>query len=104
MPVIEESGSSRSPDLDGGAVSYSAQDRGDIGTIPAEERLLHDMRDGLSVIAGVMGDGNIATDGTDLVYRLTDHSHIPMVDCDAISHLFFYIIIYKTYIDHLYKI
>jgi len=54
------------------------------------------MRHGLSVIAGVMGDGNIATDGTDLVYRLTDHSHIPMVDCNDISHL--------SHIDHLHKI
>jgi len=48
------------------------------------------MRDGLSVIAGVMGDGNVDTDGTDLVYRLTNHSHIPMVDCNTISHLFIY--------------
>ena len=104
MPVIEESGRSRSPDLDGGAVSYSAQDRGEFGTIPAEERLLDDMRHGLSVIAGVMVDGNIATDGTDLVYMLTDHSHIPMVDCNAISHLFVSNIIYNTHIDHLHKI
>jgi len=103
MPVIEESGSFRSPDLDGDADSYSAQDRGEFGTIPAEEGLLDDMRDGFSVIAGVIGDGNIATDGTDLLYRLTDHSHIPMVDCNAISHLFFYIIIYKTHIYTKYE-
>jgi len=34
-----------------------------------------------------MGDGNIDTDGTDLLYGLTDHSHISRVDCYAISHL-----------------
>jgi len=28
------------------------------------------------------------SNGTDLVYRLTDHSHIPMVGCKAISQLF----------------
>ena len=33
-------------------------------------------------------------DGNDLVYGLTDHSHIPMVDCYPISHLFLYIITY----------
>jgi len=43
-----------------------------------------------------MGNGYTDTDGTDLVYGLTDHSHIPMVDCYAISHLFFYIITYKS--------
>ena len=43
-----------------------------------------------------MGDGYIDTDGTDLVYGLDDHSHIPMVDCYAISHLFVYIIAYKN--------
>ena len=39
-------------------------------------------------------DGYTDTDGTDLVYGLTDHSHIPMVDCYATSHLFRYIITY----------
>jgi len=104
MPLNEESWGLCSPDLDDDADSYSAQDSGKFGTIPAEEGFLDDMRDGFSVIAGVIGDGNIATDGTDLVYRLTDHSHIPMVDCNAISHLFVYNVIYKTHIDHLHKI
>ena len=43
------------------------------------------MRNDFIGIAGVMGDGYIVTDGTDLVYELTDHSHIPMVDCYTIS-------------------
>jgi len=42
-----------------------------------------------------MGDGYIDSDGADLVYGLTDHSYIPMVDCNTISHLFVYIITYK---------
>jgi len=42
-----------------------------------------------------VGDGYIDTDGNDLVYGLTDHSHIPMVDCYAISHLFLYFITCK---------
>ena len=52
------------------------------------------MRDDFSGRAGVMGDGFTDTDGNDLVYGLTDHSHIPMVDCYPISHLFLYIITY----------
>ena len=52
------------------------------------------MRDHFSGRAGVMGDGFTDTDGNDLVYRLTDHSHIPMVDCYPISHLFLYMITY----------
>ena len=104
MRLIEESWGFRSPDLDDDADSYSAQDSGEFGTILSEESLLDDMRDNISERAGVIGDGNIATDGTDLVYGLTDHSHIPMVECNAISHLFVYSIIYNTYIDHLCKI
>jgi len=72
MPLIEESWDFRSPDLDGDADSYSAQDRGEFGTIPAEEGLLDDMRDNFSERAGVMGDGYIVTDGTDLVNGLTN--------------------------------
>jgi len=53
------------------------------------------MRDGFSGRAGAMGNGFIDTDGNDLVYGLTDHSHIPMVDCKSISHLFLYMITYK---------
>jgi len=44
----------------------------------------------------VTSDGYIDTDGTDLVYGLTDHSHIPMVDCYAISHLCVYVITCKN--------
>ena len=53
------------------------------------------MRDDFSVRAGVMGDEYIDTDGNDFVHGLTDHSHIPMVDCFAIYHLFLYSIAYK---------
>jgi len=95
MPVIEESRGFRSPDLDDDADSYGTQDSGEFGIIPAEEELLHDMRDDFSVRTGVLCDGYIDTDGNDLVYRLTDHLHFPMVDCYAISHLFLYIITYK---------
>jgi len=41
-----------------------------------------------------MGEGFTDTDGNDLVYGLTDHSHIPMVDCYPLSHLFLYMITY----------
>jgi len=37
------------------------------------------MRDDFSGRAGVMGDGYIDTNGTDLVYWLMDYLHIPMV-------------------------
>jgi len=39
------------------------------------------MRDDFSGRVGVIGDGLINTDGNELVYGLTDHSHILMVDC-----------------------
>ncbi len=52
------------------------------------------MRDGFSGRVGVMGDGFIITDGNDLVYGLTDHSHILMVDCYPSSHLFLYMTTY----------
>lgn len=45
---------------------------------------------------GALGDGYIDTDGTDLVYGLAGHSHIAMVDCHAISHLFVYIVTNKN--------
>jgi len=53
------------------------------------------MRDNFSGRAGVMGEGFTVTDGNDLVYGLTDHSQIPMVDCFPISYLFLYMITYK---------
>ena len=53
------------------------------------------MRDGFSGRVGVMGDGFIYTDGNDLVYGLTDHSHIPMVECYPISRPFLYMITYS---------
>jgi len=53
------------------------------------------MRDDFSGGAGDIGDRYIDADGNDLVYGLTDHSHIPMVDCYTISHLFLYIISYE---------
>ena len=52
------------------------------------------MRDDFCGRAGLMGDGFTDTDGNDLVYGLTDHSHIPMVDCYPLSHLFLYMITY----------
>ncbi len=52
------------------------------------------MRDDFSGRAGMMGDGFIDTEGNDLVYGLTDRSHIPMMDCYPISQLFLYMIIY----------
>ena len=52
------------------------------------------MRDDFSGRVGVMGDGSINTDGSDLVYGLTDQSHILMVDCYPISPLFLYMITY----------
>jgi len=66
MPVIEESGGFRSPDLDDDADSYGTQDSGEFGTIPVEEGLLDDMRVDFSGRAGVMDDGYIDTDGTNL--------------------------------------
>ncbi len=51
------------------------------------------MSDDFSGRVGVMGDRFINTDN-DLVYGLTDHSHILMVDCYPISHLFLYMITY----------
>ena len=62
-----------SPDLDDDADSYETQDSGEFGIIPADQRLLDDMGDDFSGKAGVMDDGYIDTDGTDLVYGLTDH-------------------------------
>ena len=73
MPVIEESRGFRSPDLDDDADSYETQDSGEFGIIPADQRLLDDMGDDFSGKAGVMDDGYIDTDGTDLVYGLTNH-------------------------------
>jgi len=77
---MEESGGFCSPDLDDDADSYGTQASGEFGIIPAEEGLLDDIEMILVGRAAVMGDEYIDTDGTDLVYALTDHSHIPMVD------------------------
>jgi len=47
-PVIDESRGFRSPDLGDDADSYGTQDIGEFGTIPADQRLLDDMRDDFS--------------------------------------------------------
>ena len=80
--------------LDDNADSNGTHDSGEFGIIPAEERIFDGMRDGFSGRVRVMGDGFIKTDGNDLVYGLTDHSHILIVDCYPISHHFLYTITY----------
>jgi len=79
MPVIEESGGFRCPDLDDDTDSYGTQDSGEFGTIPAEEGLLDDIKDDFSGRAGVMGDGYIDTDGTNLVYSEDTRERIAML-------------------------
>ena len=66
-------------------MSYGTKDSGKFGIIFAEEELFNDMRDDFSERAGVMDDGYTDTDDTNLVYGLTDQSHISMVDCYVIS-------------------
>ena len=45
MPVIDESRAFRSPDIHNDADSHGTQDTEDIGTIPADQKVLDDMRD-----------------------------------------------------------
>ena len=48
MPVIDESGAFRSPDLHDDADSHGTQDSEDFGTIPADQEILDDIRDDLA--------------------------------------------------------
>ena len=59
MPLIDESGGFRGPNLDGDAGSYGTQDSGEFGTMPADHGLLDDMRDDFRGEARTMGDGYI---------------------------------------------
>ncbi len=47
-PVIDESGSFRSPKLEDDTDSYGTQDSGEFGTIPADKGIFDDMRDDFS--------------------------------------------------------
>ena len=45
MPVSDESGAFRSPDLHDDTDSHGTQDSGEFGTIPADQEVLDDIRD-----------------------------------------------------------
>jgi len=57
MPVICESRAFRSPDLHDDSDSHGTQDSQDFGTIPADQEIFGDIRDGFSGRPVSMGDG-----------------------------------------------
>ena len=57
MPKIDESRGFRSPDLHDDADSYGTQDSEEFRTVPADQKLLNDIRDVFSGRLEAMVDG-----------------------------------------------